>query len=217
MKLLVHFGSEGCFYASLGTVVKLSAAQAQKPALCGTGGEKPKVVPQISQSPAACFQILLINPLLFGRRRGEDGAVQRWDQTWRGHLMFCELVGSSVIFSGIQLLGARARNQHFSHSCTERWTRAGLILIATVSRRAEVSANCVPQWQQKCQRQPRLIKGAGDTQTEGHVELAVSLSGLQEQRAVPAGDTLHPPLAVISLRCLSFSGSLHVPSPGAGI
>lgn len=49
------------------------------------------------------------------------------------------------------------------------------------------------------------------------MELAVSLSGLQEQRAVPAGDTLHPPLAVVSLRCLSFSGSLHVPSPGAGI
>lgn len=126
--------------------------------------------------------------------------MQRWDQTWRGHLMFCELVGSSVIFSGIQLLGARARNQHFSHSCTERWTRARLILIATVSRRAEVSANSVPQWQQKRQRQPRLIKGAGDTQTEGHVELAVSLSRLQEQRAVPAGDTLRPPLAVVSLR-----------------
>lgn len=44
MKLLVHFGSEGGFYVSLGTVVKLSAAQAQKPALCRTGGEKPKVV-----------------------------------------------------------------------------------------------------------------------------------------------------------------------------
>lgn len=88
MKLLVHFGSEGCFYASQGTVVKLSAAQAQKPALCGTGGEKPEVVLQISQSPAACFQILLINPLLFRTRRGEDGAVQGWDQTWQGNLIF---------------------------------------------------------------------------------------------------------------------------------
>lgn len=181
MKLLVRFGSEGCFYASLGTVVKLSAAQAQKPALCGTGGEKPKVVPQISQSPAACFQILLINPLLFGRRRGEDGAVQRWDQTWRGHLMFRELVGSSVIFSGIQLLGARARNQHFSHSCTERWTRAGLILIATVSRRAEVSANSVPQWQQKCQLQPRLIKGG-----RGHPDRGTCGAGRVSQWAAGA-------------------------------
>lgn len=71
-----------------------------------------------------------------------------------------ELGGSSVIFSDIQLLGARARNQHLSHSCTERWTRAGFILIATVSRRAKVSANSVPKWQQKCQQQPRLIKGS---------------------------------------------------------
>lgn len=86
MKLLVHFGSEGCFYASLATAVKLSAAQAQKPALCGTGGEKPEVL-QISQSSAACFQILLIYPLLFRTRRGEDGAVQGWDQACQGHLM----------------------------------------------------------------------------------------------------------------------------------
>lgn len=37
---------------------------------------------------------------------------------------------------------------------------------------------------------------------------------LSEQRAVPAGGTLHPPLAVITLRCLSFSGSLIVTDAG---
>lgn len=60
-------------------------------------------------------------------------------------------------------------------------------------------------------------QGEQGTLRQGHTELAMCLSGLQEQRAVPAGDTLHPPLAVISLRCLSFSGSLNVPPPGAGI
>lgn len=42
-----------------------------------------------------------------------------------------------------------------------------------------------------------------------------SWARLSEQRAVPAGGTLHPPLAVIPLRCLSFSGSLNV--TGAGV
>lgn len=63
-------------YTSLGTVVKLSAAQAQKPALCRTGGEKPEVVLRVSESPTAHFQTLLVNvrplkKLLSGRRGTE--------------------------------------------------------------------------------------------------------------------------------------------------
>jgi len=82
LKLLVHFGSEGCFYISPGTAVKLSAAQAQKPALHRTGGEKPEVVLRISESPTARFQTLLVSlhplkKLLLGRRGREEQIVGR--------------------------------------------------------------------------------------------------------------------------------------------
>lgn len=94
MKLLVHFGSEGCFYGSLGTVVKLSAAQAQKPALCQMGGEKPKVVLQISECSTACFQTLMINlhplkKLLLGRRGREVKIVLCVDGTTLSGGVWC--------------------------------------------------------------------------------------------------------------------------------
>lgn len=91
MKLFVHSGSEGCFYASLGTVVKLSAAQTQKPALCRAGGEKLKVVLQISERPHSSLSDFAdYSEKAFvreKRERGEDSAVCGWDQTQRRCLM----------------------------------------------------------------------------------------------------------------------------------
>lgn len=120
MKLFVHFGSEGCFYVSLGTVVKLSAAQAQKPALCRTGGEKPKVVLRISESPTARFRTLLINlhplkKLLLGRRGREVKTVLCVDGTRLSRgiwcLWVCKLLGD---FFDIQLLVGGLQEQGIS-------------------------------------------------------------------------------------------------------
>lgn len=114
MKLLVHFGSECCFYISLGTVVKLSAAQAQKPALCRTGGEKPKVVLRISESPTARFWTLLINlhplkKLLLGRRGKEVKTVLCVDGTQLSRGVWClwvgQLLGDYFCFDTLLLVG----------------------------------------------------------------------------------------------------------------